>query len=113
MTPKEAHKEMPISFVGVDIAVFNDTDPSTKFQLCGEEVGMMRGFHVQSCDRVSLSRRRSSIVMESEETLRNDAILSQLDDEDSDDEFFPSRSSMAAGQRKSIEKDAYTSIPVS
>ena len=51
--------------------------------------------------------------MESEETLRNDAILSQLDDEDSDDEFFPLRSSMAAGQRKAIEKDAYTSIPVS
>lgn len=104
---------MPISFVGVDIAVFNDTDPSTKFQLCGEEVGMTCGLHVQTCDRVSLSRHRSSIVMESEETLRNDAILSQLDDEDSDDEFFPSRSSMAAGQRKSIEKDAYTSVPVS
>ena len=52
--------------------------------------------------------------MESEETLRNDEILSQLDDEDSDDdEFFSSRNSMAAGQRKSIAKDAYTSIPVS
>ena len=46
MTPKEAHKEMRISFVGVDIDVFNDTDPSTKFQLCGEEVGVMCGVHV-------------------------------------------------------------------
>ncbi len=53
--------------------------------------------------------------MESEETSRNDEILSRLDDdEDDDDDFFGSRRSVSGSEMTAIKKKSgYTSIPVS
>lgn len=112
---KKPDRNVPISFVGVDIAVFKETDPPTKLGSFSEEVAFRSSTHVQTCDQVSSVRRRSSIVMESEETSRNDEILSRLDEEeDDDDDFFGSRRSVGGSEMTAIKKKSgYTSIPVS
>ena len=55
------------------------------------------------CNDEATSRRRSSIVMESAETKRNDEILSRLDDDDDDDDDLLSGRRSISGRRQDMD----------
>ena len=39
-------KNLPILFIGVDVAEFNETDPSTRLLYTGEEVHLIHGDYI-------------------------------------------------------------------